>query len=314
MTNRNPKRPPGSYRAPSTNGSKDAVAARPRGLSGLFAPRTAVPTAMPGIPSSLMRGFVAVLSSPVLIVAVPLVVLVEWLVAVALGFQGPFSVFINALAIPPIGTIFDASVATSLFGSQSGFIIIIGFVAVQALLMAVFTVAVVQILENGRVETSVLERGVRIFPVTLAVGFMNMAIIVLSGVFLQLGGIGLLLQIAGMVAGLYLFVFAPVMAAAERRGFAESMSRGIRAARMPGAGNLLMAALYLIPSLALLLIPGKPGNLLGVNPSVAAWVLVLVANLAHLGVLGTFSFRYLCITDDVPDAAPRRARSAPRRR
>ncbi len=131
-----------------------------------------------------------------------------------------------------------------------------------------------------------------------------MAIIVLSGVFLQLGGIGLLLQIAGMVAGLYLFVFAPVMAAAERRGFAESMSRGIRAARMPGAGNLLMAALYLIPSLALLLIPGKPGNLLGVNPSVAAWALVLVANLVHLGVLGH-------VRVPVPLHRRRRARRGP---
>jgi hypothetical protein len=312
MTKKNPKRPPGSYRAPSTNGSKEAAATRPRGLSGMFAPRPTAPTSMPKIPSSLMRGFVAVLAAPILIIAVPVLVIVEWLLAVALGFQGPFSVFVNALAIPPVGTIFDASVATGIWGGQAGFVFVIGFVAVRGVIMAVATVAIVQMLERNLVETSALSRGVRILPVTLAVGFMNMAIVTLSGVFLQLGGIGLLLQIGGMVVGLYLFVFAPVIAAVEGRGMSESLSRGIRAARMPGTGNLLMASLYLIPSLALLLSPGKPGSLLGVNPTVGAWILVLVANVAHLGFLGTFAFRYLCIADEVPDPPPRRARAARR--
>lgn len=313
MTKKNQKRPPGSYRAPSTNGSKSASAPASRGLAGLFAPRPAVATSMPKIPSSLMRGFVAVLSSPLLIVAVPVLVIVEWLIAVLLGFQGPFSVFVNALAIPPVGTIFDASLATAIWGGQSGFIFVIVFVILRAVIMGVLTAAIVQILERDRVEVSAFSRGVRILPVTLAVGFMNMAVITVSGVFVQLGGIGLLLQIGAMLAGLYLFVFAPVMAVAEGRGMSDSLSRGIRAARMPGNGNLLMASLYLIPALALFLSPGKPGSLLGVNPTVGAWIMVLLANLAHLGFLATFAFRYLCVADEVPDAPARRSRAAARR-
>jgi hypothetical protein len=268
---------------------------------------------MPKIPSSLLRGFTAVLSSPALIVAVPVLVLVEWLAAILLGFQGPFSVFVNALAIPPVGTIFDASLATAIWGGQTGFIFVIGFVLVRAVIMGILTAAIVQMLERNRIDGSSLSRGVRILPVTVAVGFMNMAIITVSGVFLQLGGIGLLLQIGAMLAGLYLFVFAPVMAVAEDRGLSDALARGIRAARMPGNGNLLMASLYLIPSLALLLAPGKPGSLLGVNPTVGAWVLVLVANFAHLGFLATFSFRYLCVADEVPDTPARRTRAAARR-
>lgn len=315
MTNRNPKRPPGSYRAPSTNGSKEVAAPRRKGLGGMLAQRPAVDTSMPKVPISLARGLVAVLSSPVLLVAVPVTILLEWLAVIALGFQGPFSVFANALAIPPIGTAFDGSVSTGLYGGQSGLIFIIGFVALRAVLMAILTVAVVQMLDDGRVGASAVMRGVRILPVTLAVGFMNMGILTLSSLLLQFipGGIGLLLQLAGLVVGLYLFVFAPIMAAAEGRGMAESLSRGIRAARIPGAGNLLMASLYVIPSVAELVAPGKPGTLLGVNPTVGAWVFVLVTNLLHLAFLATFAFRYLSISEDVPDAPDPRARPQRRR-
>jgi hypothetical protein len=314
VTNRNPKRPPGSYRAPSTNGSKEATTPRPRGLlGGLLGAREPVDTSMPKITASLARGFIAVLSSPVLLVAIPVAILLEWLVVIALGFQGPFSVFANALALPPVGTAFDGSVSTGIYGGQAGLLFIIAFVIFRAVVMAILTVAVVQILDDGRVSASAVTRGLRILPVTLAVGFMNMAILTISGVFLQLGGIGLLLQMASLVVGVYLFVFAPVMAAAEGRGMAESLSRGLRAARIPGAGNLLMASLYIIPSVAELVAPGKPGTLLSVNPTVGAWVFVIVASVVHLAFLATFAFRYLSISDDVPDAPEPRSRARRRR-
>ena len=113
---------------------------------------------------------------------------------------------------------------------------------------------------------------------------------------------------AGLVFGVYLFVFAPIMAAAEGRGMAESLSRGIRSARIPGAGNLLMAALYVFPSVALLVAQGQSGTVLNVNPTVGAWVFVILANLLHLTFMATFAFRYLSISDDVPDAPEPRAR------
>jgi hypothetical protein len=314
MTNRNPKRPPGSYRAPSTNGSQGSAPAPRRGLSGLLAPRVPTDTPMPKIPISLARGLVAVLSSPVLLVAIPVAVLLEWLVVVAVGFQGPFSLFAHALAIPPIGTAFDASMSTAIFGGQGGLLYIIVFAVFRAVVMAIITVAIVQVLDDGKVSASALPRGLRILPVTLAVGFMNMGILTLATVLLQfVGGIGLLLDMAGLVLGLYLFVFAPIMAAAEGRGMAESLSRGIRAARIPGAGNLLMASLYVFPSVALLFTQGQFGARLGVNPTAGAWVFVIVINVMHLVFLATFAFRYLSVSADVPDAPEPRARGARRR-
>ena len=57
--------------------------------------------------------------------------------------------------------------------------------------------------------------------------------------------------------------------------------------------------------------PGKPGSDLGVNPTVAAWAMVLVANLLHV-VMGDGPFRYLSVADEVPQAAPEAAGGASR--
>jgi hypothetical protein len=75
---------------------------------------------------------------------------------------------------------------------------------------------------------------------------------------------------------------------------------------MPGAGNLTLAAIYVITSIALLVAPGKPGSDLGVNPSVGGWALVLIANLLHVVMQATLAFRYLSVADEVPEAAPKR--------
>ena len=80
---------------------------------------------------------------------------------------------------------------------------------------------------------------------------------------------------------------------------------------MPGAGNLTLAAIYVGLDRA----PGRPepGSDLGVNPTVAAWAMVLVANLLHVVMQATVAFRYLSVADEVPQAAPRR-QVAPRGR
>jgi hypothetical protein len=86
----------------------------------------------------------------------------------------------------------------------------------------------------------------------------------------------------------------------------------MRAARMPGVGNLGMAALYVIPAIAIIVAPGKPGNVIGVNPSVGAWALVLLVNVLHAAMLAAFAFRYLAVADEVPEPV-RRERSSGRR-
>jgi hypothetical protein len=112
-------------------------------------------------------------------------------------------------------------------------------------------------------------------------------------------------QVASLVAGVYLLSFAPVIAADEGRPLGDSLGRSVRAARMPGAGNLSLAAIYVIVSFVVSFVPG-PGSDLGVNPSVSAWVYVLGVNLFHVVMQSAVAFRYLSVAAEVPDAAPRR--------
>ncbi len=316
MTNKNPKRPPSTYRAPRSDDGSAEVAAPRRGLLGnLLAPRPRVATSMPKIPASFWRGLIAVVSTPALVVAVPLILLVEWAAVVALGFQGPFSVMGSALAVPPIGTVFDGGLATALFGAQAGLVMLVAFVIFRALILSFLTVAIVQKLDEDRVSAAVFRRGVRIIPTTLAVGITDMFILTISSIFVQIlgGGIGLLLQIGALVAALYLLVFAPVIAASEHRGMPESLGKSIRAGRMPGAGNLAFAAIYVIPAIVISVVPGLPGKLVGVNPTVGAWAFAIVVNLVQVIFLAAFAFRYLSVAEEVPEA-PVKERPARRRR
>ncbi len=96
-------------------------------------------------------------------------------------------------------------------------------------------------------------------------------------------GFGLLILLASLVAGVYLLGFAPAIAATERRGLADTLGRSVRAGRLPGAGNLMFAAIYVVTFVAVLAIPGKPGAMVGVNPSIAAWVVGIVVGLGSRG-------------------------------
>ena len=278
-------------------------------LDSIFAPRAAASTSMPRIRSSLARGVTVVAATPVLAAGAIAVTVFEWLVALALGYQGPFALFVSALALPPVGTSFDATLSTSLFGLQGGFIAILGFVAFRAIAQALIVGAVVDVLHGSRLGRWTLVRAVRTFPAALAVNLAGVGLLTLASILAPMLGpaFGLLIQMAALVGGVYLLGFAPVIAAEEGRKLPDTMGRSIRAARMPGAGNLTLAAIYVVASIALLVAPGKPGSDLGVNPTVGAWVLVLVANLLHVVMQATLAFRYLSIADEVPEPAPRRS-------
>ncbi|MGZ5213402.1 MAG: hypothetical protein ACXWXM_06760 [Actinomycetota bacterium] len=298
--------------APRPSGYRDprpaATPARKRGiLDSLFAPRVPGSTSMPRVRTAITRGVITVLGSPTLVVAPVLYLLLVWLVLVAAGYQGPFAPLANLLALPPIGTSLDASLATSLFGLQGGLFGIIVFLAARAIALSLLTAAVVGALEDGRVTRAGMRRGLRALPVTFAICIIGVGILTLSSFFGPLlgPGFGILLQVGALVVGLYLFTFAPIIAVDEGRTMPESLGRSIRAARLPGAGNLMLAALYVVPSIAVIVAPGKPGNLIGVNPTIGAWVFALLINLLHVTLLATFAFRYLSVAHEVPEPPER---------
>src|SRR4029078_2896844 len=139
------------------------------------------------------------------------------------------------LALPPVGTSVDGSLATGLFGLRGGQLGIIGFVPVRAVVLAFLTAAVVEALEDGRVTIACIRRAIRALPVTFAVCIIGVGVLTLSSFFgVLLGpGLGLLLQVGALVVGLYLFVFAPVIAVDERRASPQACGCSIPADGAP---------------------------------------------------------------------------------
>ena len=313
MTNKNKKRPTG-YRAPA-----EAAPDRParRGLLDSFlSPRAPGATSMPSVRASLSRGVVTVASSPSIVGTTIALMLIEWLALVAFGYQGPFALLLNQLGVPPVGTFSDLNLSTSVFGLQTGFIALIGFIIVRSIILAVMTALVVDQLQAGGTSPWSMVRAARILPVAIAVNVASVGLLVASTFVGSLlgAGFGLLVLISAIALGIYLFGFATTIAATEDRRMPDVMGRSVRAGRLPGAGNLTFSAVYVLAAIALLAIPGKPGSQVGVNPSVGAWILVLAASLAHVAVLAALAFRYLSIADEVPEAAPRAAPTSGRQR
>ncbi|MEO8425018.1 MAG: hypothetical protein ABI595_14060 [Actinomycetota bacterium] len=307
MSNKRRKK---SRPAPRPSGYRDPkpAPARKRGiLDSMFAPRVPGATSMPRVRTAITRGVVTVLGAPTLVVAPVLYLLLVWLALIAAGYQGPFAPLANLLALPPIGTSLDASLATSLFGLQGGLFGILIFLVVRAIVLAMLTAAIVEALEDGRVTRACLRRGLRALPVTFAICIIGVGILTLSSFFGPLlgPGFGILLQVGALVVAVYLFTFALIIVVDEGRTLPESLARSIRAARLPGTGNLTLAALYVVPSIAVIVAPGKPGNLIGVNPTIGAWVFAVLINLLHLALLATFAFRYLSVAHEVPEPRER---------
>jgi hypothetical protein len=152
----------------------------------------------------------------------------------------------------------------------------------------------------------------RAFPVAFALHVIGVAVLFASQILAGLGGGGFtfILQIATLVLAVWALVFAPVIAVGERRRLMDSLGRSVRAARLPGSGNLSAAAIYVVPVFATFVATVAarvPGALLDVNPSSTAWIFVVFMNLLHVAMLAAFSIRYLAAADEVPEAPARRA-------
>ena len=258
------RRPAPSYRAPAT----PAPAPRKGFLDSIFAPRGPSSVPMPKIRTSITRGVATVLATPALVAAVPVVLMIEWLLLLAFGFQGPFTILGATFAIPPISTSTDVSLASNIFS-----------------------------------PVGATGPGAALAPLAV----VNLGVLIVAN-FVQLlgGGIGFVLAVALLVAGVYLFAFAPAISADEELSLPVTMSKAVRAARLPGSNNLTLAVLYAVPSFALLLAP-LPGSLIGVNPSAGAWAASILVNVLQMAAVAMFAFRYLAIGASVADAAPPRA-------
>lgn len=312
MTNRKERRPSG-YREPVAASSTEAT--RRGVLDSILTPRPPGSTPMPRLRSTFARGAVLVLSTPALVFGVPVALLLAWGALLALGFQGPFTLLDAMFAVPPVGTFADTQLSGQVFrGGGFAAFAVFGFVLIRAVILALVATVSVERLRTGSVSMWSVTRAIHVLPVTVAVSVSTLAILIVGNlVSVLLGpGIGLLAFVGSLTAGVYLFAFAPAVAADEDRSLPDTMRRAIRVARMPGSSNLWLAVLYTLGAFALLL-AAIPAGLIGVNPSPAAWSVAVLMNLLHAAVAATFVFRYLSVAALTPDPEPA-PRPAPRRR
>lgn len=316
MTSKRRKKPTGYRSAPvmpasaaakAAKASKTAEApARPEvpGILGWLS-RPTGDSSWPTMSKSLGRGFATVGSSAVVLLTAFVLLLVMWVALVGLGLAGPPARLVNLLALPPISTYFDALNGVTMYGfGPQGFISATAFLLVRAVVLALLTALVVRIYEGEGTLGEALTRGVRAIPVAVAVNLLTLAMMVGGSIVLPLlgAGLGFLASVLTLVAALFLFVFAPILAVREpERPFYDIVRRGARAAMLPGSRHLLMSMLYIFLTLPILVALAPGGALLGVNPSVTMWIYALVCTFVHLAFLAAFAFRVLSIEGEIPD-------------
>jgi hypothetical protein len=315
------KRPSGTtstYRAP-------AQAEQPRRglLDGLLAPRTPGASPMPKLRTTIAKGAQTALAIPAVLIAIPVVLLVVWLILVALGFQGPFTALNVTFAIPPVTTFADAQVAgrtfraavdaTGLSATLPGFVGLAGLLLVHAALSALIATLCVEQLRTGGTSTWALRRALRVIRTTAAVGLLGLGLLVAGNLIAALfGSIGVILGLVGsMVVGIYLFGFAPAIAADEDRRVSDILIRSVRASRMPGSANLWFAIGYVLLALITVVAP-LPGSEVGVTPAISAWAACILINLFGVLVQAILVYRYLVVAPEVPEQSAPRERAATR--
>ena len=313
------KRPSGStstYRAP-------AQAEQPRRglLDSILAPRTPGASPMPKLRSTIAKGAMTALGIPGLLIAIPVVLLIVWVVLTMLGFQGPFTALGVTFAIPPITTFADAQVAGRTFraavdakglaATLPGFVGLAGLLLLHAALSAIVATLCVEQLRTGATSTWAVRRALRVIRTTAAIGLLGLGLLVAGNLIAALfGSIGVILGLVGsMVVGVYLFGFAPAIAADEDRRVSDILIRSVRASRMPGSANLWFAIGYVLLALISIVAP-LPGSQVGVTPSVTAWAACILVNLFGVLVQATLVYRYLVVAPEVPEQPPQRGRAA----
>jgi len=280
-------------------------------LSGMSAPPM---DSMPRMRTAFTRGLAGAWSSPLIVGSLLAWLLVEWFVVVALGYPGPFALLAHVSAPTPLSTFTDLSLSTGVLGVRRGLLFVFGTAAVHALWFSLLVGLVIETLESGRATRWGAVRGLRAFPVVFALHVIGVAVVFAAQIVAAIGGTGLalLIQMAALVVATWVFAFAPVIAVTEHRRLMDCLGRSVRAARMPGSGNLTFSAIYVVPIFATFLSPGLPGVLLDVNPPYTAWIYVVLMNLLHIAIVGAFALRYLAVADEVPDAPVRAAPSRER--
>jgi hypothetical protein len=244
-----------------------------------------------------------------------LLVLGTWLALLAIGFEGLPNRLVDVLALTPISTYFDIGSGTSLYGVGPSFLIFIGVsLVIRALVTAIVSGMILEALEHGGVSRYGVLRGLVAIPTALVVQVASFSLIIAGNlVFPVLGpGLGFLGFVSALVGGLFFLGFAPTAAIREGRTVMETVRRSARAAMLPGGRHLLLCSLYFFIALPVAVGFAPGGTEITANPTLVAWVFILLANVLHMGFMATFAYRWVVAEPEVPEEPVRRRASAGR--
>ncbi|HEX2267458.1 MAG TPA: hypothetical protein VHI97_04525 [Actinomycetota bacterium] len=288
--------------------SNARTAARPRA----GAERAKPVVVYPPLPVSLARGMRAVGTSPVLLLTTFLGALALWL-----GYSG-YGVDLAASpsgmilleSVPPFQSFLDVQLLAAGRPASSSVLIASGLavMSARALLVMVSIALILRSLQSespkSAVGTSPSNRqGIRKYPVMLGIQAVLLMVMFLGLVVAPLG------SIVALLAGMYFFVFAPVIAVAEGVGLREAFRLSIRAARVPGPRHMVLTFSYVAFSLFLLsTAPVSPD--LNATPSIVVWLYTLFVAFLHVSVLAALTFRWLFVRDHVLQEASAAGSSA----
>lgn len=256
----------------------------------------------PPVGVSLARGVSVVGTSPLLLVLTFLSILGLWL-----GFSG-YGVVTSAspqamvmlISLPPIHTLLDIQFLARGRTVGPGQVVAfsVGLVLVRAALMSLWTSLILESFRSpgGRPDArAALRRALRSFvPMTgVELGFLTLATV---AIFMVTGFLGPLGVIVTLVAGLYFFSYAPMVAAAEGVGMVQAAQLSIKASRVPGPQHMMLITTYLALTLFVaVLTPGS--RVAAATPSVAVWAFALFVGFLHVAVLAALTYRWLLLRD-----------------
>ena len=271
---------------------------------GLFG--SAADSPYPPFGASVAAGFRAVGQRPLLLAATLIAPLAFWAGFTAVGAGPPPQALILLTGLPPVHVSLDVALVTQGAGSAaSTTVLVLGTAAVRALVLGLFALLLLASLRGERPEVGRLLKVAGVLFLVISIEFalvLAVPLLVQSVAGPALGNLGV---IAALILGLHYLGMAPAIASAERIPAAEVLRRSVRAARLPGPRHLLLVVAYFsFVFWAATITPAGPNP--PITPSPAVWAFALVGSFVHVGVLGTFLFRWLAVRDEVPEARPRR--------
>jgi hypothetical protein len=249
----------------------------------------------PRVTGSLARALRTVGSSPPVLAAAFLSLLVTWAMFAFLGIEGDPRFLAVLMAVSPAHLFFTDGSLALVDGSPMA---ALGSVAGLAALRAV-TFTLLMLLIDGALRSEISGRGIVGRLPRAAAGFATLylgevvVVVVLSGVLpAVLGQFSLVV----VPAAIYFLALAPVVATVEGVSIRDGLIRGLRAVRLSGHLGLALGY-FVFLYLAAAISPFGP--LSPATPTVVTWAFALVMTFLHVSVLGTLVLRWVAVRDQV---------------